>query len=503
MNPIEFLKKNTYSFQPAQYNEAMADANKMDTKEWVSKWGPVFEAHENLAVDWNNSDLSKFNKDKWTRIREAFGSDDQKNPFNKPETDLKAKWQKDFKDMSFDDFKNDVGSMSKHWDNEKLAREYEAGRVARANEVKKGGPKWWLASEYSKDRYINEPEKSIFSDEGEWFNKGDDVRDVTLGGLGLVADFLPTKWTMLGPVARGVRDYANYGTPYGKDLLDIGKERGIDAGTSVAAAFLPNFRKGKRILNTFAEDTPGVGNIFKSYELNKNVGGTLNTIKTLENLKNVENINYRDIYNIVQKMPEGPSKNKFMKTLNEFDDFGSPESVKNLANRMSRQATAEHHILVNDVGLYNDKGNLVVKPNKVSEKEINPDDIQFLMEEDKLSRNDAVSELIRQKQKERDMAIKPYKALRSEVAVVEPLGPVGKFMRDYVIPTENALEQGLAKRVTNMYEAPISDKDRKLRDWYKEHYAKDWELDFKPNEKEGDPLWEAWKEWDNERKGIK
>ena len=95
MTPVEFLTKNTYSFTPEQYNEAMADANKLDTKEWVSKWAPIFETHENLAVDWNNSDLSKFNKDKWTRLRETFGSDDQKNPFNKPEADLKAKWQKD------------------------------------------------------------------------------------------------------------------------------------------------------------------------------------------------------------------------------------------------------------------------------------------------------------------------------------------------------------------------------------------------------------------------
>jgi len=44
--------------------------------------------------------------------------------------------------------------------------------------------------------------------------------------------------------------------------------------------------------------------------------------------------------------------------------------------------------------------------------------------------------------------------------------------------------------------------DTKLaKDWYKQHYARDWKMGFKPNEKEGDPLWEAYIEWKAEQEG--
>jgi hypothetical protein len=37
--------------------------------------------------------------------------------------------------------------------------------------------------------------------------------------------------------------------------------------------------------------------------------------------------------------------------------------------------------------------------------------------------------------------------------------------------------------------------DKLAKDWYKQNYERDWQMGFKPNEKEGDLLWEAYKEW--------
>ena len=498
MTPVEFLTKNTYSFQPAQYNEAMADANNMDTKEWVSKWGPVFEAHENLAVDWNNSDLSKFNKDKWTRIRETFGSDDKKNPFNKPEADLNAKWQKDFKDMSFGDFKKAVRTMSNHWENEKKAREYESGRYKREQEVKKGGPKWWLASEYSKNRYINEPEKSIFSDEGDILNKGDDIRDVMLGGAGTVGDFIPGIGAVLGPAARGVRDAANYGTPYGKELGDIAGERAWDLGTFGAAALLPNFRRGKRMLNEFGREAPGVGNVIKSSELKNDIGETLRTLDALSEPYRGGAPTFADVTTRIARMPESPAKAALQKKLEAFTDVGNPEALEKFYQDIAKTAKAQKFNFTNYAGVGIKDGNFYVKPIEIAEQDIPAYKIRELMGAG-LTREQAIKALKRENDVIGKKVAESYQPLRQQVAETKPLGTVGKFMRDKALPFENKIEQGLAKQTGRVVENDIADKDRKLKDWYIKNYAKDWELGFKPNEKEGDPLWEAYKEY----KGIK
>lgn len=498
MTPVEFLKKNTYSFQPDKYNEAMSDANKMDTKEWVSKWGPAFEAHENLAVDWNDSDLSKFNKDKWTRLRETFGSDDKKNPFNKPEADLKAKWQKDYKDMSFDDFKNNVETMSNHWENEKKAREYESGRYKREQEVKKGGPKWWLASEYSKNRYINEPEKSVFSDEGDILNKGDDIRDVMLGGAGTVGDFIPGIGAITGPIARGVRDVANYDTPYGKEFGDIAGERAWDLGTFGAAALLPNFRRGKRMLNELGHEAPGIGNVIKSSELKNDIGETLITLDALANPYRGGAPTFAEITNRIAGMPESPAKAALQKRVEEFKDVGNPEALEKFYNDIARTANNQKFNFVNYAGIRYKDGNFIVKPLKVEEQNIPGYKIRQLMETG-LTREQATKVLKHENDVIGKRVAESYQPLRQRVAETKPLGTVGKFMRDKALPFENKIEQGLAKQTGRVVENDIADKDRKLKDWYIKNYARDWELGFKPNEKEGDPLWEAYKEY----KGIK
>lgn len=474
MTPIEFLTNNTYSFQPAQYNEAMADANSMDTKEWVSKWGPIFETHENLAVDWNNSDLSKFNKDKWTRLRETFGSDDSKNPFNKPEADLKAKWQKDFKDMTFGDFKKNVETMSKHWETEKKAREYNAGRYQRQKEVKEGGPKWWLASEYSKNRYINEPEKSLFSSEGDIINKGDDFRDVALGAAGFVGDFLPGGKAVVGPAIRAYRDYENFNTPYGKAIDDIVKERLLDAGTTFGAAWLPNFRKGKRMVGEAGKDIPLVGNALESAAFTESIKDTNKGLGILTMTNDLDVAK-----KAIDAMPDNSIKGRLLKEFGDFHQYGNAVSEGAFMERLKAIANAE----IKDLNMYT-----ITKEGK-NFKPVNTEELGVNVPGLYTSPQRAVGE----KAAIKNADIKQAARFTPEV------GPVGAFIRDKALPVERQLEQGAAKQVMHQYEADVKDKDRILKDWYIKNYARDWELGFKPNEKDGDPLWEAYKEY----KGIK
>lgn len=123
----------------------------------------------------------------------------------------------------------------------------EAKNEQAINERKKEVDNWpWykkmLASEYAKQRYIKDPESSIFSDKGEWYNKGEDVSDLIYGGAGALADIIPgVGGTFIGPAVRGLRDVQHkvYDSPYQKDWSDIGKDVGKDLALNVGTDYLP------------------------------------------------------------------------------------------------------------------------------------------------------------------------------------------------------------------------------------------------------------------------
>lgn len=492
------LEEAAFAIPTEQYNAMVADADKLDTKAWLNKYNQVFTSDPNLAVAWENDGMDKYSKSKWERLRDYFGSSDKENPFNKNQNQLNAIWQKEFSDIPKETFMSDIKKMSDSWETEKKARAYEAGRYKREKEVKEGGPKWWLASEYSKNRYINEPEKSIFSDEGEWYNKGDDIRDVMLGGAGTVGDFIPGFGAILGPAARGVRDAANYGTPYGKKLSDIAGERAWDLGTFGAAALLPNFRRGKRMLNEFGHEAPGVGNVIKSSELKNDIGETLRTLDALSDPYRGGAPTFADVTTRIARMPESPAKAALQKKLDAFTDVGNPEALEKFYQDIARTANNEKFNFINYAGIGINDGNFYIKPLTIEEQKIPAYKVRQLMDAG-FSREDAIKALKRENDVIGKKVAESYQPLRQRVAETKPLGTVGKFMRDKALPFENKIEQGLAKQTGRVVENDIADKDRKLKDWYIKNYARDWELGFKPNEKEGDPLWEAYKEY----KGIK
>ena len=139
-------------------------------------------------------------------------------------------------------------AWNEHLEDVKKSNEIQA----RKDEVDKWP--WYkkmVASEYAKQRYINEPEKSIFSDKGEWYNKGEDVSDLLYGGAGAVADFIPgVGGTVVGPAVRGLRDVqhkvtdSNYQKDWSQIAGDVGNDLLFNAGTDLAPTML--LRKGER-----------------------------------------------------------------------------------------------------------------------------------------------------------------------------------------------------------------------------------------------------------------
>lgn len=470
--------------------QIMNDAANMDFNSFVNKWDDFLMEH---SEGWSNTRPS--DKDIYTRIREAYGSSDSKNPFNIPENYSDEIYESKFKDVPKAEYDKALQAMSKHWETEKKAREYESGRYNRAKEVKEGGPKWWLASEYSKNRYINEPEKSLFNGdnglrlgmtkwgntpklgdvvEGPLLNKGDDIRDVMLGGAGLAGDFLPGGKALVGPIIRGYRDYENYNTPYGKSLDDIGKERTLDLGTFLGAAWLANFRKGKRIASGAGKDIPVLGDVMKNAEFTEGIKDTNKSLGILTMTNDLTTAK-----NAIEAMPDNSIKGRLLKEFGDFHQYGNAEAEGAFMERLRTIANAE----IKDLNMYTiTKEGSNFRPVNTEELGVN---VQGLY----TSPQRAVGE----KAAIKNADIKQAARFTPEV------GPVGAFVRDKALPLERTLEQGAAKRLSTQYEADVKDKDRKLKDWYIKNYARDWELGFKPNEKEGDPLWEAYKEY----KGIK
>lgn len=139
-------------------------------------------------------------------------------------------------------------AWNEHLEDVKKSNEIQA----RKDEVNKWP--WYkkmVASDYAKQRYINEPEKSVFSDKGEWYNKGEDVSDLLYGGAGAVADFIPgIGGTVVGPAVRGLRDVqhkvtdSNYQKDWSQIAGDVGNDLLFNAGTDLAPTML--LRRGER-----------------------------------------------------------------------------------------------------------------------------------------------------------------------------------------------------------------------------------------------------------------
>lgn len=109
-----------------------------------------------------------------------------------------------------------------------------------------------IASDYAKQRYINDPEASVFSDKGEWYNKGEDVSDLLYGGAAAVGDFIPgIGGTVVGPAVRGMRDVQHklYDSPYQKEWSDIAGDVGSDLMFNVGTDMLPTaiIKRGTRV----------------------------------------------------------------------------------------------------------------------------------------------------------------------------------------------------------------------------------------------------------------
>lgn len=450
------------------YNAMVADAEKLDTKTWLNKYQDKAQKDDTLAATWREYGFDKYSKDIWERMRDTFGSSDTENPFDKPEAWLKTQWTADYPDLTFKDFKKKVEASKNFWDDEKRAREYNAGKVRREREVKDWP--WYknmIASDYSKQRYINEPEKSLFSDEGEWYNKGEDISDVSLGALGLAGDLIPGAGIVVGPAARAARDVRHKAedSPYQKDWSSIGTDFVQGAASNAAFEVLPNARRYTGMLKRSNKNTP----VEQVMRLDDDVNELRKQVDFIDNRFTGEN--YVDLINDVHNLPEGAFKNEML------------EHIKDIRN-IDEDAIAETISKYRDISNYwlTKEGRQVIDAAK---QDVNK--TAKLEGADNLFTEPTTQRMI--------LAPKLTKTEAAKKAVADA------FTKNINAKTGAAVLKGSDTVVKGRDTGVETDKFNLAKDWYKQNYARDWKLGFKPNEKEGDPLWEAYIEWKKEQEG--
>lgn len=156
----------------------------------------------------------------------------------------------------------DVESLKQYREENKQEREYQEGRKRREKEIKESGliSPWTLASEYSKQRYIDDPDASLFGKEGDfnpYSTQGqEELGDVIFGGTGAFADLIPGLGVAAGPVVRGARDVSHKvsDSPYQKEWSEIGGDIGTDLMFNVGTDYLPTFiiNQGSKLAKNIA-----------------------------------------------------------------------------------------------------------------------------------------------------------------------------------------------------------------------------------------------------------
>lgn len=144
--------------------------------------------------------------------------------------------------------------------------EDEAEKEAQKNLRKKEVKDWpWyqdlIASDYEKQRYIDDPKSALFGEQAPKLGEADSTRwgsigDLTAGVAGSIGDAVPGgRGVAIGPIIRGIRDITHKvtGSPYQKDLTQIAMDFGKDIGINAGAWLLPNLRKTAKAADLFAD----------------------------------------------------------------------------------------------------------------------------------------------------------------------------------------------------------------------------------------------------------
>ena len=298
---------------------------------------------------------------------------------------------------------------------------------ARKDEVK-NWPFWkkMITSDYAKERYIKDPEASLFNGdntlrfgmtkwgekpklgdilEGSVLNKGEDVSDLLYGGAGLVADMIPVGNPAskiptvgqqglsigLGPVVRTMRDLQHKGalpfteeSKYQKEGNEIASDALADLALNAGVHAFQNFRRGKR----------GAGNLIGE---ESDIEKTINLERRAEanqaaqyqftqsNLMSLES-NQKELSKEISKLPDSDFKKDLMR-IADSPDY-KPEDLRNYIKEWD-DFKQGHKTIFNDVD------NLTNKQSNISDTKLGQNGYDFYKSLEKAEQLEGVDKAIK------------------------------------------------------------------------------------------------------------
>lgn len=438
--------------------------------------GPELEANDTKYAD-KFSNIDDLIGDRNTRLAKLYQNTKGKMP-------AKARlisFLNNNPDISEQDVKEWFDKTNEYKDYYQKQREEEAGRTRREQEVKDWNiAKKALTSDYEKQRYIDNPNEALFGNEApslgsapetRWGSIGDLGAGVAAGAADIGTSFIPGGQIaniLAGPSIRTARDIAHvhFDSPYQKSREQIAADFGTDVGLNVGASFLANWKRGKRVADTYNGTK---SNTYKMYNQTNNINEGISKIESNFD----KGLNNTEWNKIIESIPDSPLK----------------QDLKAVSNNVIKQG--------GDMG--DEAYNLAREYKLVS----NPD-IQVLARtnlEGGKPLTTGMSDLV--------TSPKAFNYLSDVVLTPKPttLQKIGYKAGDIVnqfnvgnigtagVETGKTLldaRPGQPKRVQTQLEKSLFETAKKN---YIQNESRFWEAGFKPKEIKGDPLWEAYKEW--------
>ena len=493
----EFLDGNAYNLSAEEYNAALKDYQSMDTRSWVEKYSPLMQEK---ATGWNEVDEVKKSKPLPTRISDAFAKD----KFAPGKAYLEDVYATEFSDVPRKQFDEALSKMRDYYNQYVDEREKEAGRIRRQKEVRNWGlVKSALTSDYEKQRYIDDPQAALFGAEAPQIGDAPETRwgsmaDLGLGVAGAAGDAVPGWGSMAGPVIRVGRDVGHKLTdsPYQKEWSDIGKDAIVDASLTASTAWLPNFRREKRMLEGALPEAMEQNmklnreteNIFKSVSVLDKV---VNSGTELEKQFGADKLN-RFFRETVNDLPDSYLKRDLEPLLKDVNiDWAKAQSIvnnykaKTLIAMAPNGYEAVHAIVDNNLPFPEQAVSINKADNILVGKDGNMKGIVY---PDKYDQYTMDIYNVKPLTKTQQTLMKPATALNDVLR-----GDVGGALIQESKTVTGARSPKQAKRVRTV-------EDQMAINRIKAQEERFWEAGFKPNKVEGDPLWEAYAEWEAENK---
>ena len=361
-------------------------------------------------------------------------------------------------DISEEDIVAWFNKTNQYREDEFKARQYEVDRMKRAKEVKDlNFVVDALVSDYSKKRYIDDPTTSVLG--GRQFNpyssEGQkEIRDQILGATAAATDFVPgLGGVVTGPVIRAGRDalhhdekYKPEGTPVSNFIKDVGFNAGVEYLPTAVLRKLTRAEKGGSKTSSFFGDAYYNSVIDEELAVNREAR---NLAQEALKKKEFNGLAEKDLWNDIRRLPDS-----------EFKTLVEAELAKG-----KRPSSALREVEYN-----------YQKFESEPVRDLN----EKLAERGSLyTSNETSTPLIRKD------VLKPE------------LTPLQDWMR-VTMRGGSKVGPGAVKAV-GAGKAREVNSDEALKEWYKSNYTRDWAMGFAPHYKEGDALWEAFKETYPER----